>query len=54
MRDGVSPLQAAHRTMDEVGGALISSKGPWAVSEADAPAARNPMRAGAFCLSAET
>src|SRR3974390_1309018 len=24
MRDGVSPLQAAHRTMDEVGGALIS------------------------------
>src|SRR5215468_1911258 len=24
MRDGVSPLQAAHRTMDEVGGALIA------------------------------
>src|SRR5207237_7013246 len=24
IRDGVSPLQAAHRTMDEVGGALIS------------------------------
>ena len=24
MRDGMSPLQAAHRTMDEVGGALIS------------------------------
>jgi multidrug efflux pump subunit AcrB len=24
MRDGMSPTQAAHRTMDEVGGALIA------------------------------